>query len=288
MACGALLAAVANKSLMKKILVAVVAGSLLFALNMGRAATTNDVTTEVQSLVSKIQTKLKAGQSSAQDLAPEIKGFDDLIAQHKSEKTDDVAKALYTEAMVYGQVLNDETKADQLIAQLKRDFKDTQLVQRLEQQEKKQAEAEKTQATLKPGAKFPDFQEKDLDGKALSISNYKGKVVLIDFWATWCGPCRAELPNVLKAYEKYHAKGFEIIGVSLDEDKTKLTDFIKQKGMTWAQYFDGEGWSNKLAGQYGIQSIPATYLLDGQGNIIARDLRGEALDDAIATALAKK
>ncbi len=138
------------------------------------------------------------------------------------------------------------------------------------------------------GATFPDFAEQDLAGNPLAIANYKGKVVLVDFWATWCVPCVAELPNVLAVYEKYHAKGFEVIGISLDKDKTALTSFIQKKKMPWPQYFDGQGWNNKLAAKYGISSIPATYLLNGGGKILGQDLRGDALDAAIAKALAKK
>src|SRR5206468_2602211 len=136
-----------------------------------------------------------------------------------------------------------------------------------------QEEAQKIQKSLKVGAAFPDFDEKDLAGKPLSIANYKGKVVLLDFWATWCPPCRAELPNVIETYKKNHDKGFEIIGISLDKDETKLKDFMKEKEMTWPQFYDGKFWQNKLAVKYGINSIPATYLLDTQGKIIAKNLR---------------
>ena len=96
--------------------------------------------------------------------------------------------------------------------------------------------------------------------------------------ATWCPPCVAELPNVVAAYQKYHDKGLEIIGVSLDKDEAKLKEFIAAKGMPWAQYFDGQGWGNKLARKYGINSIPATILIGRDGKIIARDLRGAELE----------
>jgi thiol-disulfide isomerase/thioredoxin len=151
----------------------------------------------------------------------------------------------------------------------------------------RQMEAQKIQAALAVGVKFPDFNEKDTAGKPLAIANYKGKVVLIDFWATWCGPCRAELPNVIATYKKYHNQGFEIIGISLDQDQAKLTGFTKSMNMTWPQYFDGQGWGNKLAVKYGMESIPATYLLDGNGKIIGRDLRGDELTQAVAKALGK-
>ena len=98
--------------------------------------------------------------------------------------------------------------------------------------EKEQA-GKKIERSLAVGTQFPDFDEQDLDGKPLSVANYKGKIVMIDFWATWCGPCVGELPNVLKVYEKYHDKGFAIIGVSLDNDKDTLTGFIKDKNMAW-------------------------------------------------------
>jgi len=97
-----------------------------------------------------------------------------------------------------------------------------------------------------------------------------------------------ELPNVLAAYEKYHGKGFEIAGISLDTGRQKLDKFIERKKLTWPQYFDGKDWEGKLGQQHGINSIPATYLLDGEGKIIASNLRGEALDEALAQALAKK
>jgi peroxiredoxin len=170
------------------------------------------------------------------------------------------------------------------MAQLKQDFPDSEQVKMMKQQE----ESTKVRAGLAEGAKFPDFTEKDVAGKPLSIANYKGKVVLVDFWATWCGPCVRELPSVIKTYEAHHAQGFEIIGISLDKDQQKLASFTKEKNMTWPQYFDGLGWQNKLAAKYGVQSIPATYLLDGQGIIIGKDLRGEALEQAVAKALAKK
>jgi peroxiredoxin len=152
----------------------------------------------------------------------------------------------------------------------------------------KQGDPAKVRAALVEGTKFPDFSVEDVKGNPLSIAGYKGKVVLIDFWATWDGPCKVELPNVLKTYEKYHDKGLEIIGISLDQDKGALTAFIKQNEMTWPQYFDGQVWANKLAVKYGVETIPATYLLDGEGNIIGKDLRGAALDQAVTKALAGK
>jgi peroxiredoxin len=202
-----------------------------------------------------------------------------------------VAQILFMKATLYLQVFDNTEKGVELVNQLKRDFPATKPGQNAETMLasiEKQAEGKKIQRALAVGTKFPDFTEKDVAGKPLSLANYKGKVVLIDFWATWCGPCVAELPNVLETYKKHHPGGFEIVGISLDEDQTKLETFTRQKSMTWQQFFDGQGWKNKLAQKYGVNSIPATYLLDGDGKIIAKDLRGEALEKAVAQALAKK
>ena len=246
---------------------------------------------ELQQLVQKVNSKLSSGKTSEQDLAEELKSFDALLAEHKGEKTDEVAQILFMKAALYAQVLDDNAKAKEMFQQLKTDFPDTPSAKKADAiiaSLAKHEESDKIQKSLAEGAQFPDFHEKDLEGKPLSVANYKGKIVMIDFWATWCGPCVAELPNVLKTYQKYHDKGFEIIGVSLDEDKNKLTSFIKEKDMKWPQYFDGKGWENKVSTQYGITSIPATYLLDKDGKIIAKGLRGEKLEDAVGKAVAAK
>jgi peroxiredoxin len=267
-----------------QLLTALAIVSLLLSTPNGVPAEKGAAADELKALISKIQTKLRQGKETEADLADELKEFDALLAKHKDEKTDDVAQILFMKASLYEQVLKDTAKGDALMAQLKRDFPDSEPVKMLRQRE----EAKKLKAALAEGSKFPDFTVKDTADKPLSIANYKGKVLLLDFWATWCGPCVRELPNVIKTYDAYHKQGFEIIGISLDKDREKLASFTKEKNMAWPQYFDGLGWQNKLAVKYGVNSIPATYLLDGQGTIIGKDLRGEDLEQAVAKALAKK
>jgi len=274
------------KAMKQKLLIALFAAVLL-PVHFASAAETGNATNELAVLVAKVNADIQAGKRTEADLADDLKQFDALLAEHKGEVTDAVARILYMKATLYSQVMGDTAKADALIQQLKTDFKDTQLVAALEKQEAREAAAAKMKALLVKGAQFPDFNEKDFTGNPLSIANDKGKVILIDFWATWCPPCRAELPNVLATYQKYHDQGFDIIGVSLDEERTNLLAFTKENKMTWPQFFDGQGWDNKLAVKYGIQAIPATYLLDGTGKIVGEDLSGDALEQAVAGALKK-
>jgi thiol-disulfide isomerase/thioredoxin len=105
---------------------------------------------------------------------------------------------------------------------------------------------------------------------------------LVDFWASWCGPCRAENPNVVKAFNAYKAKGFTVLGVSLDQDKNKWLDAIKKDGLAWTHVSDLKYWNNEVAVKFGIQSIPANFLIDRNGVIIGRDLRGEDLERFLA------
>ena len=141
-----------------------------------------------------------------------------------------------------------------------------------------------------PGLKYlgemvPDFSATDLDGEPISIEAYRGKVVLVDFWAVWCGPCVAEMPNVKKVYEKYKDKGFDIIGISLDNDETSLRDYLKDNDIPWRQVFSGKGWQSPVAQQYGIYSIPNMWLIDKEGKLISNKARGEKLESMVVKAL---
>ncbi len=132
------------------------------------------------------------------------------------------------------------------------------------------------------GIPAPDIEMNDINDKPLKLSSLKGKVVLVDFWASWCGPCRRENPNVVGLYNKYKSKGFEVYSVSLDQDKGKWLKAIADDNLNWPSHVsDLQGWANAAARMYSVSSIPQTVLLDKDGNILARNLRGEQLNDKL-------
>ena len=127
------------------------------------------------------------------------------------------------------------------------------------------------------GSQAPVFAQADTLGHDVKLSDYKGKYVLLEFWASWCAPCRAESPNVLKAFDRYNDKGFTVLSVSLDNDKAKWMDAIHHDGLRWQQVSDLKGWKNEVATLYGINAVPANFLIDPNGKIVAQNLRGEDL-----------
>ena len=131
----------------------------------------------------------------------------------------------------------------------------------------------------------PDFTMNDTEGKPVSLSQYKGQYVLVDFWASWCGPCRGENPNVVAAYKKYKNKNFTVLGVSLDEDKDAWVKAIQKDGLTWKHISDLKGWQSAVVPVYGIEGIPYNVLLDPEGKILATELREKDLDAFLSKTL---
>jgi peroxiredoxin len=135
------------------------------------------------------------------------------------------------------------------------------------------------------GAVAPVFTQKDVDGKDVSLVDYKGKLVLIEFWASWCGPCREENPNLVKQYQTYKDKGFEILSVSLDSDKKSWVAAIAKDGLPWTHVSDLKGWNNEVGRLYGVRAVPASFLVGKDGKIVGAGLRGDALNKKLAEIL---
>jgi thiol-disulfide isomerase/thioredoxin len=267
--------------------------SALFLQSAPAQDSTAPTNPELAGLVQQVNDKIKDGHTSEAEFTGELQKFDTLIAAHQKDTQPNAeAELIYMKAMLYIQVFNDPEKSREMMKTLATDYGTTKFGQsatKILAQLSQMDDSKKAQDSLAVGSTFPDFSEQDLNGKPLSVGSLKGKVVLVDFWATWCGPCRAELPHVIATYEKHHKDGFEIIGVSLDSERDKVDAFLKQQsGMAWPQFYDGQGWSNKLAVKYGVEAIPFAVLIGPDGKIIGKDLRGDDLENAVADALAKK
>jgi peroxiredoxin len=138
-----------------------------------------------------------------------------------------------------------------------------------------------TTAQVKVGQMAPDISLPDANGSIVKLSSLKGKVVLVDFWASWCRPCRASIPAVIKLYEAYKTKGFEVYGVSIDEKKKSWINAVSQDGINYTQVNDKAGWYAKVTEVYGVNEIPSTFLLNKNGEVVAVNLEGKELEDKI-------
>jgi thiol-disulfide isomerase/thioredoxin len=149
------------------------------------------------------------------------------------------------------------------------------------------AMAQQQLETMKLAKEPLNLKFQAVDGTAVDVAKLRGKVVLLDFWATWCGPCRMEIPNVVATYKGLHSQGFEIVGISLDQNKEQMVKFTQTAGMTWAEYFDGKMWANEISTRYGISAIPAAWLLDKKGMVRSTEARGSNLGEQVKKLLAE-
>ncbi|MBC7607121.1 MAG: AhpC/TSA family protein [Burkholderiales bacterium] len=224
-------------------------------------------------------------------LRKEYSKFQDEFAKQSDDYVKSHPKAFISALIIEGmfnQMAPDQTKITKYYNELDKSVKDT-----------KHGKAIKTKLDLltKPvavaaggfevGSVAPDFSAPNPDGKSISLKESMGKVTLIDFWASWCNPCRAANPEVVALYNELHAKGFNIIGVSLDKDAVKWKEAIAKDKLNWNQISNLKFWDEPIAVTYGVKSIPATFLLDATGKIVARDLSGAALKAKVVALLGK-
>lgn len=167
-----------------------------------------------------------------------------------------------------------------IVEQLKKSYGESPSIQNLSSQFDALKKHRASQQAISVGNEAPDFEEKKPDGTTMKLSDLRGKVVLLDFWASWCGPCRRENPNVVAAYHKYKNDGFTVMNVSLDKDRSKWLAAIKKDGLVWDNHVsDLNGWSSAAGKKYGVRGIPYTVLIDREGKIIAINPRGSALEE---------
>jgi peroxiredoxin len=250
--------------------------------------TASEFRIENNALLEKLNLAKKNGDSVSLKLHSERintirQNYRDFNINHAYDNTNSIFSLLLLENLIRSKALT-INEVDGIFKQYPDNLKKSAPGKRIE---------EKINVTLATeiGAIAPDFTAPDPDGKQISLNEIKGKVTIIDFWAAWCGPCRKENPNVVKLYEKYHDKGLEIIGVSLDgnsrqkDPKKAWLDAIEKDGIKWHQVSNLNYFRGPVAKQYNIQAIPATFILDSEGKIIAKNLRGSALAQKISELL---
>lgn len=239
---------------------------------------------DLQVLVARISQKLRTGQATHELLAPEIGEFDALLAKYASRKNDAVARIALMRAMLFVEVLGDYDRAWPLLEQFQREYAHTFLAKssfNTIQQVRREMDSAGL-LVLTPGSEFPGFASTDINGQRFALEDYRGRVLLVHFWATWNPESHAQLPLLRAAWEAYQKRGFSIIGISLDEDEAALRKALEDEHIEWPQHNDGHRWENEIVQLTGVTYIPGLYLIDRDGHIIARRFPAERLEHILA------
>lgn len=238
--------------------------------DLGRQYLKTDPNGPVKALAQIVQTMARA-QAGRYDQALPL--FVDLVKNLHPTEQEEFALSFADSFAAQAIAAGEYKVARQTYATLLDRFSDSPDVRRKVQGELKRLDL--------VGRTAPMIDARDIQGRSVKSESFRGKYVLIDFWATWCGPCVAELPRLQAAYQTYHNKGLEIVGISLDESREAVVDFVKARKVPWTQIHDA-ATSGELVRAFGLSAIPATYLIDPEGTIIRLDLRGQTLDDTLA------
>lgn len=258
---------------------AVVSGSKSNDLLREYMATLNDVNSNLLEMQQNYSVAVSSGNTDEADrlnidMTEASNDFFNYVKNFVTENNSSVVAPFLTLSVLVPQKL-DYNELEPIVSTFSPDLDETIYMKNLNSYMDQQSK-------IAIGAIAPDFTQNDPDGNPVTLSSLRGKYVLIDFWASWCAPCRDENPNVVKNYNKYKDKGFDIIGVSLDQDKDSWLKAIEDDGLTWHHVSDLKYWDNEVSDLYYINEIPSSFLLDKDGRIIAKDLRGDELDEKLA------
>ncbi len=257
---------------------------VLLSPMIGVAAENDDWATAFVALKARAQGALQAEPApSYRELEPILREFDALAAEVEATAPEAAAAALRYRAVCEANYLGEFAHAEETLARLLARFPSTK------EGRKGAVMLEKIAAirALEPGEVFPEWEMETIDGGPLSLEDLRGKIVLVDVWATWCPPCRAELPELRALYARHRAAGFEIVGISIDAQRSTLQRFLQREQVSWPQLHDGLAWETPIVMRYGVLSIPTNYLLDAEGRVLARNVRGAALERAVERALTR-